>query len=56
MELITHLHLVTRLKMCVAVPLLPMCAFRVWAGTALPLHSPLIHREDHVCIVCRIVG
>ena len=36
-KLTTHLHLVSRLRMRGAVPLLPLCTIVAWAGTSLPL-------------------
>jgi len=30
MKLTTHLHLVPRLRMCGAIPLLPQCIFMAW--------------------------
>jgi hypothetical protein len=35
-----HLHLVPRLRMNGAIPLLPLYAFMAWTGTALPLPFP----------------
>jgi hypothetical protein len=36
-KLTTHLHLVPRLRMIGAMPLLPLYAFMVWTETTLPL-------------------
>jgi len=40
MNLTTHLHLVQRLRMSEAIPLLLLYAFMVCKGTALPLTLP----------------
>jgi hypothetical protein len=36
-EVVTHLHLVLRLRMITAIPLLPLYIFMAWTGQALPL-------------------
>jgi len=37
MKLTTHLHLVLRLRMSGAAPLLPVYTFMAWTGTVLPI-------------------
>jgi hypothetical protein len=39
MKLIIHLHLELRIRMCGAIPLIPLCAFVAETGTTLPLHN-----------------
>jgi hypothetical protein len=36
-KITTHLHLVLRLRMNGAIPLLPLYSFMVWTGKTLPL-------------------
>ena len=38
LKLTTHLHLVPRLRMSGAIPLLPLYAFVAWTGKALPFY------------------
>jgi hypothetical protein len=40
MNFTVHLHVVPRLRMSGAVPLLPLCAFMVWTGQTLPVPLP----------------
>ena len=42
-QLITHLHLVLRLRMTGAVRPLPSYMFMAWAGIILPLHYLLLY-------------
>jgi len=35
-KLTTYLHLMLRLRMSGAIPLLPLCVFKAWTGTTLP--------------------
>jgi hypothetical protein len=38
MNLVSHIHLVPRLRMSGAIPVLPLCAFNAWTGKILPLY------------------
>ena len=52
-KLTAHLHLVPRLRMSGAIPLLPLYAFRVWTGKTLPLISWALLERKVAELVCK---
>jgi hypothetical protein len=47
MKLITHLHLVSRLRISGAIPLIPLYAFKMWTGEMLPFTCTIHVYQGH---------